>query len=83
MRDYPVLAEAMRKRPARYNRTLEYIKEREEAGAAFVIRPPETLPVGRLEHDPEKLEMAYRIGIREARRRLPELRSYLEKAKEV
>ena len=78
MREYPVLAEAMRKRPVRYNRTLDYIKEREEAGAVFVIRPPETLPVSRLEHDPEKLEKAYRTGVREARRRLPALRLFFE-----
>ena len=83
MRDYPALAEAMKKRPARYNHTLDYIKEREEAGAAFVIRPPEKLPVSRLEHDPEKLEEAYQMGVREARKRLPELRLFLGEAKAV
>ena len=49
-----------------YNRETAYVREREEAGAAFVFRPPYKLNVGHIEHDPEKLLSVYLLGSEEA-----------------
>ena len=78
LKDYPAIVHALHRRPARYNRTLDYIRSREEAGEAFVIRPPQTLPAGRLEHDPEKLQATYDIGRQEALACLDGLREFLK-----
>ncbi|MCR5136686.1 MAG: patatin family protein [Oscillospiraceae bacterium] len=76
---YPKLIEAMEQRHVVYNRQMAEIREREQSGAALVIRPPEALGIGHVSHDPEDLERVYRIGRREAERRLPEIRTCLRK----
>ena len=43
-----------------------------------MIRPPKKLEIGKIEHDPEKMEEVYRIGRDETMRRLDDLKSYLE-----
>ncbi len=79
LRRYPAMVEAMRTRPARYNATLEEIerREREDPSSLFVLRPPRELPIHRLEHDPEKIDEAYRIGRETAAEALPRLRAFL------
>lgn len=37
--EYPQLLEAVRRRPAHYNRTLDLIEKLEEEGRIFVLRP--------------------------------------------
>ncbi len=59
---YPNFVRAMANRHIRYNETLKYIEAQENAGAAFVIRPPESLRIGRMERDPDELERVYQIG---------------------
>lgn len=76
---YPAIAEGMAKRHEMYNRQLEELEERENRGAVFVIRPPSPVGVGRTEKDPEKLEMAYQMGRKEAGAVLPHLRVFLER----
>ena len=78
-RCYPKLKEAMAQRYQVYNAQLDDIAKKEAAGTLFVIRPKESLPVGRVEKDPKKLEHAYKIGRAAAQERLPELQSFLEK----
>ena len=77
LKKYPAIIREMNRRPSNYNNILRYVALQEEAGEAFVIRPPEALPVSRIEHDTEKMRQAYEIGRAEALRRLPELREYL------
>lgn len=48
-----------------------------EGGAAFVIRPPEPLGIGRTEKNADELERIYQIGRREAIRRFPYLKNFL------
>ncbi|OUS77086.1 patatin family protein [Paenibacillus sp. MY03] len=74
---YPKLVETMLRRHDVYNETLAYIAEQERTGAAFVIRPSETLTVGRMERDPAKLGALYEQGYADAKRLLPELRSWM------
>ena len=74
---YPRLVRAMARRPEVYNQTLRYIEERERINAAFVIRPPRKLEIGRIEKDPQKLRQVYNLGRNEAKRLLPEIRRFL------
>ena len=58
---------------------MEEIKEREQKGISFVIRPPEALKISRTEHNPDKLEHVYQIGRHEALKALPALKRFLIK----
>lgn len=77
LKKYPKLVEAMARRHELYNETLEYVRAREKAGAALVIRPKEPLPVGHIEHDKKKLRATYEIGRAGAMARLAEVKAFL------
>lgn len=77
LRKYPAVAQAMAVRHEMYNRQMEEIKEREQKGLSFVIRPPEALGIRRTERDPDELERVYQIGRKEAERVLPKLKLFL------
>lgn len=49
-----------------YNRTLDYIKELEAKGKAFVIRPRDPVEIKRLERDTDQLQELYMRGYNEA-----------------
>ena len=61
-RKYPRFMDALSRRHIRYNETVEKILELEKAGEIFVIRPTRALEVGRLETDPEKVQLVYNHG---------------------
>lgn len=77
LRKYPKVAERVRIRHILYNRQMEDIRRREEQGAALIIRPEESLGVGRTEKDPAELERVYQMGRREAKKRLEDVRAFL------
>lgn len=74
---YPHLAEAIERRPGMYNREIDYVREREKAGAALVIRPAESLNIGALCKDPEELQRVYDCGVREATKALPRVLGFV------
>ena len=78
LKKYPNLIRTMKERHLMYNRETAYVREREEAGAAFVFRPPYKLNVGHIEHDPEKLLSVYLLGREEALKNLDALNVFLE-----
>ncbi len=78
-RKYPNLVNVYLKRPKIYNEQLAHIRRSEKNGTAFVIAPPEKLPIGHIEHDRDKLLEVYRIGRNTARKRLPELLEFMNK----
>ena len=78
-RKYPKLVEAMTSRHEEYNATLDHINRREQSGELLVIRPPEKLPIGRTENDPEKLRQVYEIGRQTAESRITEIQKFLSK----
>ena len=43
----------------------------------LVIRPDEKLPVGRIEHDPEKLREVHAIGEAIAKREMDKIKDFL------
>lgn len=81
LKAYPNFLETVAKRHEVYNGETAYVEEREEKGAALVLRPAETLPVGRVEHDPQKLQAAYEIGRCTAEDRLEDIRNFLKDEK--
>lgn len=83
LRKYPAVFKAMSERHEVYNRQMEEIDERERTGKVLVIRPPESLGIGRIEKDPEELERVYQMGRREAEKRLDEVRAWLEEPEEA
>ncbi|MGN0708077.1 MAG: patatin family protein [Faecalibacterium sp.] len=59
---YPAFVDAMNDRHERYNETTAYISMLEQAGKAFVLRPPIPLEIGKAEHDPDELRRVYETG---------------------
>ena len=62
LREYPKVAETMADRHNEYNGTLKYISEREKSGDVLVIRPESALDIGRVEHNPDKMQKVYDLG---------------------
>lgn len=78
LRKYPKLIEAMANRHILYNQQVKYAEEAEKKGSAFIIRPKEKLPIGRLEKNPETLKAVYDSGRAEALKNLDKIKEYLK-----
>ena len=78
LKQYPKLLETMKKRHITYNDTLEYIRSEEQKGSVYVLCPKEKLPIGRIEHKPERLKAVYDIGREIAMEHLEEIKSFLK-----
>lgn len=76
-RKYPELVRAYERRSKMYNEQLRYIEASEAAGRAFVIAPPEKLPIGHIEHDPDKILEVYRTGRKAAASQLEAIKEFL------
>ena len=79
LKEYPNVYKTMQNRHNDYNDTIKKIEEAEKNGDVLVIRPPEKLPVGRIEHNPEKLQLAYDIGRETALKKLDEIKEFVTK----
>ena len=78
LKKYPKLVEACAKRHEIYNQTLEYIRTQEQLGNVLVIAPKEILPVGRIEHDPQKLKKVHELGEKAALEMLDTIKDFLK-----
>lgn len=76
---YPNFVKSMADRHIIYNETLDFIKELEKNGEAFVIRPKNPVQIGRTEKNREKLEALYNDGYNDAKDCYEELLKYLGK----
>lgn len=79
LRKYPELIKTLENRPDVYNKQVKYIRNEEKKGNVFVIAPEEKLPVNRVEHDADKLRAVYEIGRKIGKKRLNDLKAFLEK----
>lgn len=77
MRDKPNFIKAISERHKMYNKTLACIKKLEESGRILVIRPPEALSIGAVEHNPDELERVYRLGRKIGEEYLGKVKEYL------
>lgn len=75
--NYSKFKETLKNRYLNYNNTVEKIIEEEKRGETFVIRPSQTIPIKRLERDPDKLQEMYDLGVKDTLERLEELKRYI------
>ena len=76
---YPNFVKSMTDRYIVYNEILDFIKELEDNGDVFVIRPKKPVNIGRTEKNREKLEALYNDGYNDAKDCYEELLKYLGK----
>ena len=67
---YPRLADAIARRPQRYNALTKLCRRQEDLGNAVVIRPSRPIMVSRYEKDPERLVEIYQMGIADTQEKL-------------
>ncbi len=77
LRKFPKVIEALKHRPAHYNQQLQFVREQERQGKAFVFRPLKPLDVSRTTHDAAEMNRVYQQGREEALQRLDELKKFL------
>ena len=78
LRKYPKLVEALKNRHIDYNNSTDYIFQKEKNGELMVICPKEKIPVGKVEHDPNKLKIAYEMGRETANEMIGDIKEYLK-----
>lgn len=61
-----------------YNRTLEYLEQKEASGEVILFRPSDNHGVGRVERDARKLERLYQQGYEDAKKRHDDLKRFME-----
>ncbi|MDR0347177.1 MAG: patatin family protein [Coriobacteriales bacterium] len=76
--DYPLFVGRMENRHLDYNRDYQQAARMHETGEAFVIRPPQPVTIGSMEHDPRKLYDLWQVGYEEAKKNLAALQNYLD-----
>ena len=76
---YPNFVKSMADRYIVYNEILDFIKELEDNGDVFVIRPKKPVNIGITEKNREKLEALYNDGYNDAKYCYEELLKYLGK----
>lgn len=76
-RQYPKFLKAMERRSEDYNYTMERIQDMARKGEIFAIAPTETIEIGRLEKDPEKIQAQYNLGYSDAVKLIKDIKAYL------
>ena len=77
-RRHQEFAEALDDSSARYNRQCDEMERLAEEGRIFMVEPSESVTVGRVEGDMEKLGALYWLGYHDGEKTLGALREYLE-----
>ena len=80
LRRYPRLLETLARRHEIYNESAAYVRKQEKSGAALVIRPAAPLEIGRVEHDPAKMQAIYQLGRQTAEAKLNVILSFIANA---
>ena len=76
---YPKIYKLIANRHTRYNETLRFLEQEQQAGRAFVIRPKENHEIGRIEKDRKKLEAFYQLGYQDAKNCFSDLVDFLHR----
>lgn len=76
-RKFPKVAEGLLNRHLLYNNSVELLKEWENRGKAFVIRPSKPIEIGKIEKNPDKLQAVYDLGVEDCNSCLDSLKEYL------
>ena len=78
-RKYPNLVNSLLNMPIDYEKVLAKIKDLENKGKIFVVRPPEVLKIGRLEKNRDKIQRVYDTGLKTGLKELDNIVKYLNK----
>ena len=76
---YPNFVKSMADRYIVYNEILDFIKELENNGDVFVIRPKKPVNIGRTEKNREKLEALYNDGYNDAKEVYNDILKFMKK----
>ena len=76
-RKYPNLVNSLLNMATDYEKVLTKIKDLENKGKIFVVRPPEVLKIGRLEKDRNKIQKVYDTGLNTGLKELENILKYL------
>lgn len=74
---YPNFVKAMETRHIKYNKTMKKIEQMEKDGEIIVIRPRNSLSIGRLENDVDKLQRIYNIGYADGLNAIKKVKEFL------
>ena len=80
-RRYPKVVEGVRLRAERYNRQLDFVRDAENSGRAFVIRPEKPLPIRRVSHATDAIRRVHALGVEAAEKNLEAIQTFLREAK--
>ena len=78
-RKYPNLVNSLLNMVTDYEKVLAKIKDLENKGKIFVVRPPEVLKIGRLEKNRDKIQKVYDTGLNTGLKELNNIVKYLNK----
>ena len=78
-RKYPNLVNSLLNMATDYEKVLAKIKNLENKGKIFVVRPPEVLKIGRLEKNRDKIQKVYDTGLNTGLKELDNIVKYLNK----
>ena len=78
-RKYPNLVNSLLNMATDYEKVLAKIKDLENKGEIFVVRPPEVLKIGRLEKNRDKIQKVYYTGLNTGLKELDNIVKYLNK----
>lgn len=78
-RKYPNLVKSLLNMATDYEKVLAKIKDLENKGEIFVVRPPEVLKIGRLEKNRDKIQKVYDTGLNTGLKELDNIVKYLNK----
>lgn len=78
-RKYPNLVNSLLNMATDYEKVLAKIKDLENKGEIFVVRPPEVLKIGRLEKNRDKIQKVYDTGLNTGLKELDNIVKYLNK----
>ncbi len=76
-REYPEVARKLSERHIDYNNSIAKLSQLENEKKIFVIRPSESIKVGVVERNPEKLQKIYDSGVENAKKIIKPLKEYL------
>ncbi len=76
-RKYPKFVDTIARRHDVYNETLEYIRQKEKQGDLIAIRPENALPIGKVEHNADKMRTVHQIGYETGLKYIEQVKTFL------
>lgn len=77
-RKYPLFAKAIAERYKMYNAELDFVEAQEKLGNILVLRPSETIKIGKMEQNLDIVKQMYDLGYKDALNNLERIREFLQ-----